>query len=218
MKYQIFTYSVIGITVLISFYAFQHEIFIEKTLFSTKGIVRRHEYHRLISSIFIHANIGHLFFNMFSFYSFSTIVENSYGLKISAFIYLYSALGGSLLSLIINKKDENYRALGASGAVCGTIFASIFLLPGGSVYIFPLPVALPAWAFAVLFVFISIYGIGRQAGNIGHDAHLGGALTGVILAGIIRPQALIENSILLAAVVIPTVFFLIFRKRIIKAG
>ncbi len=213
MEHYIFTYLIIAVTVLISFYAFQNEEMGDRMLFSTYAILRENEYHRLITSAFIHANMGHLIFNMFSLYSFALTLERGYGIRIITLIYLASMVGGGLLSLMINRKNMNYRALGASGAVCGIIFSSIFLVPGGSIYIFPLPLPIPAWAFGILFVLASMYGIGKQAGNIGHDAHLGGALTGVLMAGLIRPQSILQNPILASAIVIPAVLFLIFHKR-----
>ncbi len=214
MNQFIFTYSIIGITSLITFYALKNETFLEKTLFSIDGIIGSNEYYRILSSIFIHANSGHFLFNMFSLYSFAMGVEMKYGAGVTAYIYLFSGTGAGILSLILHRNDRNYRALGASGAVCGIIFASIFLIPGGSIIIFPLPVPIPAWVYAMLFVAGSIYASNRMAEGIAHDAHLGGALIGIITAGTIDPQALTDNSFLLGAVVIPIVLFFVFNKQI----
>lgn len=210
MENLLFTYGMITVTCIISFIAFQSRKLTDELLFSTSKIIREHEYHRLFSSVFIHAGFGHLLFNMISFYSFAMSIEYVYGLKNTAFIYLSSGLGGSLLSLLLNRKNMDYLALGASGAVSGIIFASIFLIPGGSVYIFLIPFPVPAWIFAILFVLGSIYGIDRHVGNIGHDAHLGGALTGILVTGMIKPLALMHNPLLLAGIVIPSIIFLIY--------
>jgi membrane associated rhomboid family serine protease len=214
MNQYIFTYSIIVITSLITLYALKNESFLDKALFSIDKIIGSKDYYRIFSSVFVHANLGHLFFNMFSFYAFATGIEMKYGPKVAAYLYLYSGLGAGLLSILLHRNDKNYRALGASGAVCGIIFASIFLIPGGSIFIFPIPLPIPAWLFAILFVFGSIYATNRMAGGIAHDAHLGGALTGIIVAGTIDPQSLMGNPLLLIVVVIPIILFFVFNKQI----
>jgi membrane associated rhomboid family serine protease len=214
MNQYIFTYSIIGITSLASFYAFKNEKFLEKTLFSIDGITRSKDYYRIFTSVFVHANWGHLLFNMFSFYAFAAGIEMKYGPQVTAYIYFFSGIGAGLLSIFLHRKDKNYRALGASGAVCGIIFASIFLIPGGSIFIFPIPLPIPPWLFAILFVFGSIYATNRTVGGIAHDAHLGGALIGVIVAGIIDPRSLTENPLLVGAVMIPILLFFVFNKQI----
>ncbi len=214
MEYKTFTFITVAVTSLVSFAAFSNNRLAEALLFSTHGVVKKHEYHRLITSILVHANLGHLFFNMFSLYSFAMYVEASYGYKITAYIYFYSAIGGSLLALLMNRKNSSYRAVGASGGVCGIIFASIFLVPGGSVYLFFVPIPIPAWLFGIIFIVVSIYGVSRNSGNIGHDAHLGGALTGIVMAGTVRPEALMASPLLVTAIVVPSVLLIIFHDRI----
>ncbi len=214
MNQYIFTYSIIGITSLVTLYALQNKSFFEKALFSIDAITGANDYYRILSSVFVHANLGHLFFNMFSLYAFATGIEMKYGPKVTAYLYLYSGLGAGILSLLLHKKDRNYRAVGASGAVCGIIFASIFLIPGGSIMIFPIPIPMPAWLYAIIFVFGSIYASKRMAGGIAHDAHLGGALMGIVVAGTIDFQALMANTYLLGIVVIPIVLFFVFNKEI----
>jgi membrane associated rhomboid family serine protease len=214
MDQYFFTYLIIGITSAVTLYAFRNNTFFEKSLFSIDAIIGSNDYYRIFTSVFVHANIGHLFFNMFSFYAFATGIEMKYGPKVTAYLYLYSGLGAGILSLLLHRKDKNYRAVGASGAVCGIIFASIFLIPGGSIIVFPIPVPIPAWAYALLFVFGSIYATNRMAGGIAHDAHLGGALAGILTAGTIDYQALTANPLLLGAVVIPIVLFFVFNRQI----
>lgn len=214
MKQLIFTYMTIGITSAVSIYAFMNRSFFKKTLFSIKEIIESRDYFRILSSVFIHANAGHLIFNMFSFYAFATWIELKYGTRATGFLYLSSGIGAGLLSLMLHRNDMNYRALGASGAVSGIIFASIFLIPGGSIIVFPIPMPVPAWAYAVLFVAGSIYAANRAGDGIAHDAHLGGALTGLITAAAIDFRAVTGNYFLLGAVAIPIVLFFVFNKRI----
>jgi membrane associated rhomboid family serine protease len=214
MGQYLFTYLIIAITSAVTLYAFRNKTFFEKSLFSIDDIITSNDYYRILSSVFVHSNIGHLFFNMFSFYAFATGIEMKYGPKVTAYLYLYSGLGAGLLSLLLHKNDKSYRALGASGAVCGIIFASIFLIPGGRIIVFPIPIPIPAWAFAIIFVVGSMYAAKRMIGGIAHDAHLGGALVGIITAGTIDFQALTDNIFLLGIVVIPIIMFFLFNKQI----
>lgn len=208
------TSLIIGITSIVSFYAFQNESFYEKCIFSVNEIINSNGYYRIFTSILVHAGMGHLLFNMFSLYSFAGEIEQKYGYSAMAYIYTASGIGAGILSLLLHGKDKNYRALGASGAVCGIIFASIFLIPGGSVIVFPVPVAIPAWAYAVLFVLGSIYASNGMAGGIAHDAHLGGALTGIITAGTLDFRALTADYLFLGAVTVPIIIFFIFNRQI----
>jgi membrane associated rhomboid family serine protease len=214
MEESYFTYAAIAVTVIISIIGFNSPAFIENNIFSTYYILKKYEYFRIISSMFLHADWGHLILNMFSFYSFSTGIEQIYGFKIAILIYLGSGIGGGMLSLAVNRNIMEYRALGASGAVSGIIFSSVFLIPDQSVMLFILPVPMPAWVFAILFILASIYGIGKNSDNIGHDAHLGGALTGIIISALIFPEIVLMNYILLAGLIIPTIIFFVFRNKI----
>jgi hypothetical protein len=140
-----------------------------------------------------------LAFNAFSFYSFARSIEMLYGAKTLLLVYGSSILGGSLLSLFIHRHHE-YRALGASGGVCGIIFASIFLLPESSITVFPLPIGVPAYLYAVIFLAGSFVAHRRDAGNIGHDAHLGGAIVGLMVAAALYPQLIFAEPRMFAGV------------------
>ncbi len=214
MGANLITFSIIAVTTIASFMAFQNSGIYERYLFSVEGILKKHEYHRTVTSAFIHADIGHLLFNMFSFYAFAADLETVYGSPSIAVIFISGAVAGSLLSLVMHRREPGYRALGASGAVCAVIFASIFLLPGGSIIVFPLPIPLPAWLYAIIFILASIYGIGRNTGNIGHDAHLGGALAGIAAAYFIFPVSVIGKPLLLTAIVVPVVLFFILKDKV----
>jgi len=194
-----FTIAIIAVTALVSAGGFSSIPFREKYLFEPGAILNRREYHRLITSGFLHADWGHLFVNMFSFYSFGGPIEKIFGFPTLLVIYFSSILGGNLLSLLLHRKGP-YRALGASGGVCGIVYAAIFLMPGGSVYVFPVPVPIPSYIYAILFVLISFFGIRGQWGNIGHDAHLGGAIIGLLVTTLFYPGIVAESFLLWAAV------------------
>ena len=203
------TLLVIAVTGYVSYRAFNNQRMLDAFMFSPTHILRDKEYRRLLTSGLIHANWPHLLFNMFSLYVFGRAVEIFFGPHILLLIYLSSILGGSLLSLYCHRHHE-YRALGASGGVCGVIFASIFLLPGGEIIIFPLPFGIQSWLYAILFILASFFGMRRQRDNIGHDAHLGGALCGLGVATIMYPEIIGQSPRLYMAVVIITAGLLIY--------
>lgn len=200
---------IIGANVLMSLAAFNNRVFLEKYIFHVWKIKSYREYIRLLSSGFLHANIGHLFFNMFALYSFSHAVEASLGVGVYLVIYLGSLLAGNLLALFIHRNHPHYRSLGASGAVSGIIFASILIYPNSSISFIFLPIAIPSWLFGIGFVLISIFGIRSQYGNIGHEAHLGGAVAGVILLILLKPHVALTHPLIAAAILLPSVTFIV---------
>jgi membrane associated rhomboid family serine protease len=141
----------------------------------------------MVLSHFAHADVGHLFFNMLTFYFFAPVVEQILGSVELLVVYLLSGIAATLLTFLLHRTDPRYRALGASGSVSGVIFAAIVLYPGMSLYLFFLPVPIPGPVFAVGYVVISFFLARRRVGNIGHDAHIGGAIAGLILGGILSP-------------------------------
>ncbi len=200
------------LTALISWQGFSRPALVERYLFDRERIVRDGQWYRTITSAFFHADWGHLLFNLISFYSFASGVERLYGGGILLLIYLASILGGSALSFWLHR-GESYRALGASGGVCGVIYASIFLLPGSSIYIFFIPYPIPASIYAVLFLVVSIWGIKSRMGNIGHDAHLGGALVGLLVTSLLYPRIIQAQPILFATILIISIALMIWLLR-----
>jgi len=195
----IFNVAVIAATVYCSYRGFNSPVYLERYIFSPEHILRDRQYYRVLSSAFLHADWMHLLFNMYSLYSFGSVIEQWFGAPTFLAIYFASILGGSALSLYLHRK-HHYRALGASGGVCGIIFACIFLVPGSSVRILLLPIDIPAYIYAVLFMSVSYFGIRQQVGNIGHDAHLGGAIIGLITTTVLRPSIVRLNPVLYAVV------------------
>jgi len=186
------TIVIIAITALFSAAGFASTPFMDRYLFEPEMVLRYRQHYRLLSSGFLHANVAHLVINMFSLYSFGGSIESTVGAPTFIVIYFSSILGGNLLSLFLHR-NQAYRALGASGGVCGVVFASIFLIPGSSVYMLPVPVPIPSPVYAVLFIAISVFGIQSRRGNIGHDAHLGGAIIGLIVTTLLYPRIVTQN-------------------------
>jgi membrane associated rhomboid family serine protease len=200
--------AVIALTVFLSYMGFVNPRFLNRYLFSSQEILRARQYERLISAGALHANLAHLIFNMYSLYSFGSAVELYVGPATFLITYLAGIVGGNLFALLLHRK-EDYHALGASGGVCGIIYACIFLLPGSSVTIMFIPVAIPAYIYAILFMLFSYYGIRSQKGNIGHDAHLGGAIIGLLAATAMHPSIVPANPVLYPVVMLLAVAILV---------
>ncbi len=201
---------IILITIAFSYKGFNEQSFEDKYVLDVFKVINYKEYYRIFSSALLHGDYGHLIFNMFSFYCFASLIEMSFGVIVTLSIYLFSIFGGSMLALYIHRKHE-YLAYGASGGVSGIIFASIFLFPDMSLSPLLFPIPIPAWFFAILYTGISIYGIVKgNIRNIGHDAHLGGALCGLLITGLMYPQAIMANIWLFIAIVATTSLFLYY--------
>lgn len=194
---------------VISYRGFTNVLFFESYIFMVDPILVRKDYVRLLSSGFLHVSWTHLIFNMLSLYAFGIALENVLGPVHFLLVYFASLIGGGLFALLVHRNHGDYSAAGASGAVSGIIFASIALFPGLEIGFFGLPWSIPSWLFALLFVGFSIFGIHSGRGNIGHDAHLGGALVGMLLAICFQPAVLTLNYIPIFIVVLPTILFLI---------
>ena len=198
----------IAITVFVSYKGFSNRSFFDGYKFEVDRILVNRDYKRLVTSGFLHVGWTHLLFNMLALYSFSGLVQTALGSLSFLVIYFASLVGGNLLSLFIHRRHGDYSSVGASGAVAGVMFASVALFPGMRISMFPLPISVPGWVYALLYVLISIYAIRSRKNNIGHDAHLGGALVGMLLALIIQPSALLENLGVILIILLPCVVFI----------
>lgn len=214
-------FLIIAINVIFSIQGFNNGPFIEKYIFYVGRIRWGKEYYRLISSGFLHANWGHLFFNMLTLYFFGRTMVFVLGPVLFCVLYLVSLVGGNLLALYLKGDNAHYRALGASGAVSGVLYAFILPFPWEKIYLFFIPIGIPAWIFGILFVAISVYGMRSQKGNIGHEAHLGGAITGLFTMIVIRPDLFMQNWEIGLAVLTPTLIFLylsVKKPEILRSG
>jgi membrane associated rhomboid family serine protease len=147
---------------------------------------KEHEYHQLITSGFIHADLGHLFINMMTLYFFGPELETTVGGEWFVIIYVVSLITGSLFPFIKYRNTPNYVAIGASGAISGILFSFCRFYPGATILaLFAIP--MPAAVYAVLYVIYSIYSMRSRRDNIGHEAHLAGAIGGLIITLIAFP-------------------------------
>src|ERR1700733_117768 len=140
--------GIIGIIILIANIAFSYKGFTSKRFFESykfevDKILINKDYKRLVTSGFLHVSWMHLIFNMLSLFLFSRMLESFIGGFQFLLIYMISLVGGNLLALLVHKNHGDYSSVGASGAVCGIIFASIALFPGFSIGFFILPISIP---------------------------------------------------------------------------
>ncbi len=201
-------FILIIVNVAFSYKGFTNETFFDGYKFEVDKILINKDYKRLVTSGFLHVSWIHLIFNMLSLYAFSVALETNLGELKFLIIYFASLVGGDLLSLYINRNHGDYTAVGASGAVCGIMFASIALFPDMEIGFFGLPFFIPSWLYGILYVSYSIYGIKSKKDNIGHDAHLGGALIGMAVALLMVPTAFLQNYITILIITVPTIAFI----------
>jgi len=142
---------------------------------------------------------------MFTLYFFSDVIIQSLGTADYLIIYFAAILAGNLLSLWMYRRNPNYSAIGASGGVSGILFASIALYPHLDLYIMFIPIPIKGWVFGILYLAYSVYGMKSQLGNIGHAAHLGGSLIGLILAIVFLPDILYYNGLYIGIMAIPLI-------------
>ena len=202
---------IIALTVIVSFKGFEDINFFRKFEFHI-GSIRAGEQFRIISSAFLHADISHLAFNMLTLYIFAPIVYGYLGNFTLALVYVASLIFGSLLTLLFHKNDYSYRAIGASGAVTGVLYSAILLQPDMSLFLFFIPIPIPAYIFGIGYLLYSIYGMKAKRDNIGHTAHFGGAIGGYVITLIIKPSLFVDNIEMVLLLAIPIVLLFILEK------
>lgn len=187
------TYTIIAFTVLISVVAFSNAATRYKLLFYPYGMNKPYEYYRFVSYGFIHADYVHLFFNMFTLYSFGRLVEVTLFNRTQYIVFYITALVASnIYDFIKHRNDSNYGALGASGAVSAVVFSTIIVDPWArNIALFGV-IALPNIVFAGLYIFYCVYMAKKANDNIGHNAHLWGSLYGFAFTGILHPSLLLD--------------------------
>lgn len=195
--------AVIAITVIISLAGFQNAEVFEKYKFNVSAIKYKKEYIRLLSAGFLHADWGHLFFNMLTLYFFAPVVLYVYGISGFFVIYLSSIIIGNLFSLYLYQKQGWYSAIGASGGVSGILFAAVAYAPNEIEVNF-----VPGFIFGALYFSYSVYMMlnPKPHDNIGHAAHLGGAAFGLVYAVVVEPEVAFSNIYFLGVMSLPLLY------------
>ncbi|TNF45286.1 MAG: rhomboid family intramembrane serine protease [Bacteroidetes bacterium] len=188
------TYFIIGVTVLVSYLAFQNHDLMDKLQFNAAKVIHQKQYYRLVSHAFIHANWSHLLVNMFVLYFFGRGIEQYFGYyfgnrAIAYFLLLYfgGILASNIWSLIKHQNNYYYNAVGASGAVSAMLFAFIFFNPWELLYFFGI-LPIPGILFAIGYLFYSYHMSKKSTDNVAHDAHILGAVFGFVFPIILRPE------------------------------
>jgi membrane associated rhomboid family serine protease len=190
------TYIIIGITVLVSMIAFSNESLLGKLILNPYLVNTKGQYYRFLTSGFIHGNYTHLFFNMFSLFFFGQGMEHIFNLIFGEFggvvfiaLYLLAIVASDIPTYLKNKNNPSYNSLGASGGISAIIFAFIIFEPLESICIY-VALCMPGFIFGTLYTVFSYYQGKRSNSNINHDAHLYGALFGLLFCIITYPAAI----------------------------
>ncbi len=200
------TLIIIIITVIVSIFAFRSQKVMDDLIFYPTAITHENQYYRFITYGFIHANIPHLFFNMYAFYLFGEACENSFidifgnsGKLFYVLMYFLALIASVIPDFLKHKNNYNYRSLGASGAVSAIVFAYILFNPLQGIGLIFIPIFIPGFLFGILFIIIS-YFLGKKGGtSVNHSAHIWGALFGlvflIVFSKIFSTYPLLDNFI-----------------------
>ena len=205
------TIVIIAANVIISYKGFGDYGFFERYKFNV-GSIRRGEQIRMFSAGFLHVDTMHLFFNMFTLYFFAPVVITFLGNFHFIIVYISSLILGNLLSLYFHKDEYYYSAVGASGAVTGILYAAILLRPDMNLYMFFIPVPIKAYFFGLGYMLYSIYGMKKRIGNIGHDAHIGGAIGGYVVTLILFPSLFESDLLIIGLLAVPIILLFVLHK------
>lgn len=187
------TLIIILITCGVSFMAWNNTELYNKLIFNPYIIYHKNEWYRLFSSALLHADIPHLVINMFVLYSFGSFIEQVYDLYIPGGLPMYVAMyilaigAANIKTLIENKNNVWYNAVGASGAVSAVVFAFVLFAPIEKILFFGI-IPIPAFLYGLLYLVYSQYMSKKASDNIGHDAHFFGAVFGFVFTGLLRPE------------------------------
>ncbi|MCS6824335.1 MAG: rhomboid family intramembrane serine protease [Cytophagaceae bacterium] len=177
-----------------SIYAWNNEDIMNKWIFNPYKIYHNRQYYRFITSAFIHADWIHLIFNLITLYSFGRALEYYYmyfkgeeGMIFYIMIYLLAIPVSKLVTYYKYKEKSGFNSLGASGAVSAVLFSCIVLNPFGGIGFLFLPFDVPGFIFGAIYLIYSHYYSSRNVDNVNHDAHLYGALFGIVFTAIVFP-------------------------------
>lgn len=179
---------IFAITLIVTFIAFYNDEFYDRLILQPYNVSRGKYVYTLITSGFIHADWMHLLFNMMTYFFFAFQLEATLGHWQFGLLYMVSLILSDLPSVVKHKNDLWYRSLGASGAISAVVFSYILFNPLNSMYLMFLPIPIPAIIFGVLYLIYCSYASKQNRGNINHDAHFFGALSGVMITLLLVPQ------------------------------
>ena len=189
------TIIIIVITVGISWYAMSKQEVMYKLMMNPYMVMNRGQYYRVLSSGFIHKDFTHVLFNMLSLYFFGPTLEYYFNEKLGAagpvyfvMLYILAIIVSDLPTLFKHRNNPGYNSLGASGAVSAVIFACILFDPLMNLYLY-FAIPIKGFIFAAIYIIYSYYSSKRSRDGINHDAHLYGALFGVVFCIVLYPNS-----------------------------
>ena len=186
------TYIIIALTVFVFLTCFNNRQLFEKLALNPYCVIHRHEWYRIITHGFVHADTTHLFVNMFTYWSFGTYIEKvfeaaGWGTLNYLLLYFGAMIIASLPDVIKYRNAAWYRSIGASGAVSAILFTSIFLNPWDKILLFA-AIPVPGIVFGVIYLIYCQYMAKRGGDNINHNAHFFGAVYGFIFPLFMNPR------------------------------
>lgn len=192
------TFIIIGLTVLVSLYAFRNTVVLRNLILNPYVVVQRNEYYRFVSSGFVHNDHMHLLFNMLTLYFFGGVVEHQFNIIFASrgdlyFILLYvlGIIVSDIPSFMKHKTNPAYNSLGASGGVASVTFAFILLRPLDKICLY-FAICVSGFILGTLYLIFSYYQGRKAKDNINHDAHLFGALFGLLFMAVLYPRSIPE--------------------------
>ena len=189
------TLILVIITSGISYYAFSNYSLMDKLILNPYKVTKRNEYYRFVTSGFVHADFGHLIFNMLSLWFVGEGIEQLFAALFGAsgplyylFLYLVGIVVSDIPSYLKNRTNSNYNSLGASGGVSAVLFAAILFAPTMtiSLYFF---IKMKAFIFGILFLGYSYYEARKGTSYVNHSAHMVGAIFGMVFMAVVYPAA-----------------------------
>ena len=189
------TLIIILVTVGISLYALQNPALLEKLMLNPYKVSQKNEYYRFITSGFVHADFGHLLFNMLSFWFFGESIERLFGMLFGGSgriyflaLYILGIIVSDIPSFLKHRTKSNYNSLGASGGVAAILFAAVLYAPLLEICLYFL-ICMPGFIFGILFIGYSFYESRRGSGFVNHDAHMYGAIFGMLFMAVVYPAS-----------------------------
>jgi len=179
---------VIGSVVLVSLAAFASKRLMSALILSPYLVRERFQVHRLLTAAWLHADGGHLLFNMLTLYFFGDRVATTLGPTRFLALYFSAAIVAHVPTTLRRMRNPRYSSLGASGAVAAVVFSAVLLFPGMKLALLFIPLPLPGLVYAALYLAYSAWQSYRAKGIINHDAHFAGALYGALLTYVFEPE------------------------------
>tara|TARA_B100000767_G_C19775809_1_gene542522 strand:+ start:5897 stop:6547 length:651 start_codon:yes stop_codon:yes gene_type:complete len=206
--------GIIIANLIVSLKGFNDLEFFNKFKFNIAAI-KNGQYYRIFSSAFLHVDWSHLGFNMFTFYLFGPQALARVGFFNFTILYLLCLTAGNLFAFYFHRDNLYYSAVGASGATMGILYATILMVPEMRLSFIFFPVPLPGYVFGIGYLVYTIFGMKRQQDNIGHTAHFGGAIGGILATLILAPWVIQESFTTLVLLLLVSLLtgMILFKKR-----